>query len=172
MSTSPTSPTNPANPTNPTKGRVHAIYLTLDGGGDAEARDEVKAIAGAGLEGDRYGRNAGTFSKPMRKDPGQQLTLIEAEVLRALGGRGIDLAPGQHRRNIETEGIDLNALVGATFRVGGATIRGMRLCHPCGYLSKKVGANMIEHLENAGGLRCEIVTGGAIRVGDPIVIDA
>ena len=43
--------------------------------------DEVRAVPGKGLEGDRYLLRQGTFYKPQ---PDRELTLIEAEAIEAL----------------------------------------------------------------------------------------
>ncbi|NNE07102.1 MAG: MOSC domain-containing protein [Gemmatimonadetes bacterium] len=150
-------------------GRVAAIYLTDAEGGAPRSRESARALQGAGLEGDRYEKRRGTFSKK-KLDPGQQITLIESEAVEKVIADGVDIGQGRHRRNVETSGLRLNDLVGKTFQVGEATLLGHRLCHPCGYLAKKIGADMVSILENAGGLRAEIVSGGEIRVGDSIVI--
>ncbi len=72
--------------------------------------ETVDAVAGRGLEGDRYHEGRGTFTGTGR---GYELTLVEAEVLES-----VDLTWEQARRNIVTREIDLNALVGRRFTVG------------------------------------------------------
>jgi MOSC domain-containing protein YiiM len=112
----------------------------------------------------------GTFSKKDR--PGRQVTLVEAEALEAAArDYGVALPPGATRRNLTTEGIALNHLVGRTFRVGQATLRGIQLCEPCGHmerLAERPGAR--DALVHRGGLNAEVVESGAIRVGDEITI--
>src|SRR5206468_2302290 len=74
------------------------------------------AIAGRGLEGDRYFLETGFYSDGR---DGRQLTLIEAEALEALRREhGVELTPLESRRNLVTRGIRLNPLVGKRFRVG------------------------------------------------------
>lgn len=150
-------------------GHVAAIYLTENEGGELQSLDSVRALQGAGLESDRYQKRRGTFSKE-KMEAGQQITLIESEAVQRVIAGGVDIGSGKHRRNIETTGVSLNELVGETFQVGEVTVRGIRLCHPCAYLSKIVGEDMITLLKNAGGLRGEIVDDGMIRVGDSIAI--
>ena len=130
--------------------------------------NSVRAEPGRGLEGDRYHARAGTYSE--KGGPGREVTLIASEAIEALEAEsGVRLAPGQSRRNIATLGIDLNDFVDREFRVGGVVLRGVRLCDPCDHLEGLVGqANTTSGLENRGGLRCDIVSGGTIRVGDEI----
>lgn len=127
---------------------------------------EVNAVAGLGLEGDRYAREKGTFSKKL---PNNQVTLIEQEALEAADrDYKLELSPAESRRNILTIGIALNHLVGREFRVGEARLRGLKLCEPCSHLKKLTNKEVIRALKHRGGLRAEILEGGQIRVGDVI----
>ena len=72
------------------------------------------------------------------------------------------------RRNLLTEGVPLNDLVGKTFRVGPVVLKGLELCEPCGYLEKRTFAGIKAALKHRGGLRCCVLEGGEIRVGDVI----
>jgi MOSC domain-containing protein YiiM len=112
---------------------------------------KVNAIAGAGLEGDRYAREEGSFSKKL---PNNQLTLIEEEALEAAArDYQLELSAAESRRNILTAGIALNHL---------------KLCEPCGHLKKLTRKEVIAALKHRGGLRAEILEGGPIRAGDEI----
>jgi hypothetical protein len=91
-------------------GRVEAILTAPDAESPLARVERAKAVAGRGLEGDRYFDGRGTFSAPGH---GYQLTLVQAEVLDS-----IDLPWEQARRNIVTRGIALNALLGLRFKVG------------------------------------------------------
>src|SRR5947209_7190688 len=85
---------------------------------------EVCAIAGAGLEGDRYCRQQGTFWK---KSPANQLTLIEAEALEAAArDYEFEIAALESRRNLLTCGMALNHLVGREFQIGDVRLRGLK----------------------------------------------
>ena len=151
--------------------RVIAIHVAHDAGAPPTAVDSVRAIAGKGLEGDRYYHRIGTFSKTQR--PARQVTLVESEALEALTrDYRIELSAGATRRNITTQGVALNHLVGRTFRVGSATLRGIQLCEPCGHMEKLAGqAGIRRGLVHRGGLNAEIVTDGMIRLGDSISVD-
>jgi MOSC domain-containing protein YiiM len=132
--------------------------------------DKARVEAGRGVEGDRYWAGTGSFYKP-GKD-GQDLTLIEAEALEALSGAGIELHPDETGRNVLTRGIDLNALVGRSFRVGEVECVGRRLCDPCAILQRRTRPGVLRGLAGRGGLRADVVAGGVIGVGDWIVVHA
>ncbi len=129
--------------------------------------EEVRAVAGRGLEGDRYFSQRGTYSK--RPGPDREVTLIEIEAIEALKrDHGIEIDPGASRRNIVTRGVPLNHLVGREFRVGEITLRGLRLCEPCAHLERLSQRGVLRGLIHRGGLRAQILTDGMIRVGDPV----
>jgi hypothetical protein len=119
--------------------------------------DEAVAIAGRGLQGDRYTAGAGTFASGR---PGSALTLVDAAVLDTLG-RDVD-----HRRNVVVRGTDLNALVGREFMLGQARCRGRRLCEPCAHLDRLNGGGVLRPLVHRGGLRADVLCDGIVRVGD------
>ncbi|HEX9843787.1 MAG TPA: MOSC domain-containing protein [bacterium] len=152
------------------EGRVAALHICAQARAGMQDVQEVEAIKGRGLAGDRYLLGTGTYSQ--RPGTGRQVTLIEAEALRELADRhGIAFSGAEARRNIVTRGVRLEELIGATFRVGGATLRGMRPCEPCAYLQELTGKPVLGPLAHRGGLRADILVGGAIRVGDAIVAE-
>jgi hypothetical protein len=122
--------------------------------------DSVEAIAGSGLEGDRYAKGRGTFTGTGR---GYELTLVEEEAL-----EDVDLSWEQARRNIVTRGVELNALVGRRFTVGSVECVGRRLAEPCSHLEKLVRPGIMRPLVHRAGLRADILVGGTIAVGDAV----
>jgi hypothetical protein len=79
------------------------------------AKEEVMAIPGKGLVGDRYFDGVGTFS-PSPQKPDFEITLIESEKIDSFAAASrLPFSAFDARRNIVTEGIDLNALVGKEF---------------------------------------------------------
>ena len=150
-------------------GSVISIQIAKVGAGPMTSVPEVQAIAGKGLEGDRYFDGTGTFSKKI--DPAHEITLIEAEAIEAIQiESGIQLAPIQSRRNLVTRNVPLNHLVGREFTVGKVVLRGLRLCEPCGHMEKLSGKQGVRSaLLHRGGLRAEILTSGTIRVGDSVL---
>jgi MOSC domain-containing protein YiiM len=147
-------------------GIVESIHIASAAKDPMRAVDQVEAIPGVGLEGDRYALRQGTFFKP---DPDHELTLIEAEAVEALHREyQIGLAPGDARRNVVTRGVPLNHLVGKEFQIGGVKIRGIRLCEPCSHLEALTGHRLINALLHRAGIRAQILSPGVIRVGDPV----
>lgn len=133
------------------------------------SRSEVRAVPGKGLEGDRYFTGIGTFS-PRPPKPDFEITLIEQEQIVAFAREsGLPFTAAHARRNLVTEGVDLNALAGREFLVGEVRLRGLRLCEPCSYLAKTTFPETLKGLVHKGGLRAQILTAGRIRVGDAVV---
>lgn len=128
--------------------------------------DEARAVAGSGLAGDRYADGAGTFSGTGR---GYQLTLVEAEALDGVRAGGIEITWEQARRNVVTRRIRLNALVDRRFLIGEVECIGRRLAEPCSHLQALSPAGVLRALVRRGGLRADILGGGTMRVGDPVV---
>ena len=153
-------------------GSVEAIVVAPDAEAAMLAVRSATARAGRGLEGDRYAARRGTFTNVHGR--GHDLTLIEAEVLEALGLPGGALAPEDARRNLVTRGIDLNALVGRRFRIGEVECLGQRLCEPCAHLERltaRVGKpGVLRALIHKGGLRADVLTDGEVRVGSEIAV--
>jgi MOSC domain-containing protein YiiM len=148
-------------------GVVEGIYIAPAEGAEPEPVAEARAIAGRGLDGDRYFKQEGTFYAD-GKD-GQDLTLIEAEAIERLAREnGIELAPGEARRNVVTRGLALNDLVGRRFTVGEIECIGRRLCDPCAHLERTTKPGVLKGLARRGGLRADIVSGGTISVGAPV----
>lgn len=151
------------------EGTVVTIHVVAEAKGAPVAVDEVKAVAGLGLEGDRYYKGIGSWSE--KPGGGRHVTLIEEEAIDALRrDYAIDMPPGASRRNIMVRGVALNHLVDREFTVGDATLRGIRLCEPCEHMETLSKPGARKALLHRGGLRCEVLEGGTIRVGDPITI--
>jgi len=147
---------------------VEGIYTTPAMGGPPQARTSARALAGRGIEGDRYSVGGGFYSNVPAEAGARELTLIEAEVLEDLRRAGIALAVGEHRRNVLTRGIRLNDLVGREFRIGGVPLRGVKLCEPCVRLEELTGRELIRPLTHRGGLRAAVLADGVIGVGDRV----
>lgn len=145
-------------------GLVEQILISAQATELPVAAGDARAIAGIGLEDDRYFAGAGTWSD-YPDQSGTDLTLIEAEVLQAVGLTGPDA-----RRNVVTRGIRLNELVGRRFRIGELVCRGVRLCEPCAHLGQLTGIE-VEALVHRGGLRADILTDARIAVGDRVQIE-
>ena len=99
----------------------------------------IELIKNKGIKGDRYFKGNGKYSNiPDIRD----VTIIEKEVLDALEQnqpplqeKSIILKPHEHRRNLTSEGVPLNYLVGKKFKIGEVILEGGRLNFPCKYLA-------------------------------------
>lgn len=124
--------------------------------------DSVEAREGRGLTGDRFA--GGASSK-------RQVTLIQAEhlpvIARLLGRDSID--PALLRRNIVISGINVLALNGAQFAIGGALMIGSGPCHPCSRMEEAFGAGGYNAVRGHGGITARVIAGGVIRVGDAVI---
>ncbi len=142
-------------------GRVEGIFVSPTATELPRSVERAEAVAGRGLEGDRYFEGIGTFSGHA-VSTGRDLTLVEAD---ALERAGIDGAAA--RRSVVVSGLDLGGLVGKRFRVGELECYGQRLCEPCDHLEKLAGPGILRPLAHTG-LRADIVVGGELRVGDAV----
>jgi hypothetical protein len=162
---------DPAFPTRPLRlprlrGVVEAIAVAEQATGPMRAVEQAQAIAGKGLDGDRYAAKAGTFTPASPTIAGYDLTLIQAEVLDQLvlpDGGSVGYA--EARRNIVTRGLDLNALVGRRFRMGDVECLGQRLCEPCAHLERLTTKGVLRGLIHRGGLRADVLTDGQVTTG-------
>ena len=151
-------------------GSLVAIQIGRQAEGRLESVPEVRAVPGKGLEGDRYFRGEGSFSK--NPGGGREVTLVESEMLSLLEREhGIRLAPADTRRNLLTAGVPLNDLVGKVFQVGSVRMRGVRLAEPCNHLERLTQSGVLKGLVHRAGLRADILDEGVLRVGDTIVPD-
>ncbi len=134
-----------------------------------ESRQEVKAVAGKGLEGDRYLTGTGYYSGNIEWD--SSVTLIESEAFETFErDYGFKLPPESLRRNIVTKGISLNTLIGQKFTIGQVTLEGLKPWPTCRYIVEMTGRQeVLAGFANSGGIGAEILISGIIRVGDPII---
>jgi hypothetical protein len=143
-------------------GRVELLAVATAAEAPMRIVERAEAVPGRGLRGDRYFDGAGTFSS--NAGNGRELTLVEAELLDALGL----IAYPDARRNVVTRGIDLNALVGRRFAIGDVECVGQRLCEPCAHLQRLTAPGVLRGLVHRGGLRADFLTAGEIEVGAPV----
>jgi len=121
---------------------------------------EAVCQAGQGIAGDRY----------HGEDPGSktQVTFVSREVVdemcSALGVARPDYSA--LRRNVLVSGVDLNALIGKTFALGGVVFEGVEECKPCYWMDQAVAPGANAFLAGRGGLRCRILAGGVLRPGE------
>jgi MOSC domain-containing protein YiiM len=140
----------------------------------AEPGDPFRAVAAFEVVADRgiagnpryFGRVSRSTGKPSRR----QVSLIEREqIAEHAATLGLErIAPGAVRSNIETEGVNLVALVGRHVRIGEAILHLYEPREPCGKMDAV--APGLKALMRGGrqGVMAEVIHSGRIRVGDPI----
>ena len=148
------------------QGKLLHIHTSPAAGLNMESHKSASLIFGSGIEGDRYQKGTGKYSEI---EDIREVTLIEIETLEALKrDHNIILEPAEHRRNLTTQDVPLNHLVGKRFRVGAVLLFGGRLNTPCRYLNLVTKKDVCDLLEHRSGLNCSILGGGKISVGDKI----
>lgn len=123
--------------------------------------DEVECVAGRGVFGDRF------FD--FKKDYKGQITFFASEVLEQLRTElGVsDASPSSTRRNVITEGVDLNTLIEKEFELQGVRFAGTEECRPCYWMNDAFRNEQAEAwLRGNGGLRARILTDGVLRQGE------
>lgn len=145
-------------------GKIVAIYTAPARGAEVRSHREIEARAGHGLVGDRHAGKRGR---------GRSLSLVALEAVDTLVTQhGITMDPGDTRRNLVTEGVDLADLVGRRFHVGEVEVEGLEPCHACANLELlETVPGLKDSPAGHGGLLAEIITDGRIRVDDPIAVD-
>jgi MOSC domain-containing protein YiiM len=146
---------------------VVAIFLSPHAGAAMRRVAEVCAVAGKGLNGDRYAEGAGYYS---RADP-CEVTLVEGEALERMADRfRVRVSAGEHRRNLVTRGVALSDLRGRRFTIGDVLLEYDRPRPPCGYLERLTEPGMTRAMGEGPGIAACIIRGGTIREGDRIEV--
>jgi len=151
-------------------GKILAIQIAPAKKAQPQSVESVSTLPAQGLAGDRYAVPLDSTSRRSPK-PDQEVTLIESEAINAaVRDYSLAVSHADTRRNLLTEGVPLNHLVGRSFKVGEVVLRGVELCEPCKYLEKLTGMEMIAAFKHRGGLRAQVISGGTIRVGDTVIV--
>ena len=145
----------------PRPGRVEWIGLRPARGQAMASVEQIEAVTGKGLVGDRYASGSGK----------RGVTLIQAEdlpVIAVLSGHA-SVAPALLRRNVVVSGLPLIALKERRFRIGDVVLEGTGECDPCSNMEKALGPGGFNAMRNHGGLCARIVEGGVFRLGDAVI---
>lgn len=146
----------------PNQGRVEWIGVRPGRRQPLRGLEQVRAVAGRGLDGDHYEGRSGV----------RAVTLIQAEHLTVIGSLlgGPAVEPARLRRNLVVSGINLVALKGRRFRIGEVTLEGTGSCDPCSRMEEVLGPGGLNLMRGHGGLTARVIAGGTIRVGDPVAV--
>ncbi len=122
---------------------------------------EVLAVAGKGLQGDRYASGSGN----------RGVTLIQSEHLPAIASLAghAKIEGALLRRNVIVSGLPVVALKGRRFRIGEVLLEGIEPCDPCSRMEAALGPGGYNAMRGHGGLCARILEGGRFRVGDAVI---
>ena len=137
-------------------GTVVAICISPIAGRPMQSLEQVEAIAGLGLAGDRYALGEGSFNGG---HPGKrQVTLINDLFVHGSGFNYL-----QTRRNIVVEDIE--------FQIDDVVLRGIKYCDPCMRPSSLIDTHKSfrANFYDRGGLVADIIKGGPIKVGSIVI---
>jgi len=127
--------------------------------------EQVQAIAGRGLEGDRYCEGHGSFSGDKPEE--RQVSLMNALFFKGSGFEFTD-----SRRNLFLFDVEVNRLIGRKFTIGEVVFGGVKYCFPCERPKMLSGkeTSFAEAFWDRGGIIAEVLSGGVIKVNDPVVM--
>ena len=155
-------------------GKVVGLFISPGIGKRMQARAMVRALAGQGLQGDRYALGLGSYSRLPRQIV-RHVSLIGREAMAAaneeLIRRGLaPFEPDEARRNIVVEGVDVYALLDREFRISAVRLRSTDITSPCHVPSAAAGkTGFKEAYHDRGGILAEVLSNGLISVGDVLV---
>jgi hypothetical protein len=132
---------------------------------EIEERYAIELVAGSGIREDRF------FD--FKPDYKGQITFFDQAIVDAVRKHADNpsLPSSAFRRNVILEGVDLNSLIGKTFRLGEVLLQGTEECRPCYWMDEACGKPGTEDLlKGHGGLRCRILEGGWLRKGEVEVV--
>lgn len=144
--------------TRPTRGTVAALHRSSGHRLPMEVLWEAVFVADRGIAGDQHARPGSRW----------QVLLIDEETLDRFG-----LVPGEVRENVTTRGLDLGRLrPSQTLRLGDQVLLEVTgLCEPCERMDE-LQPGLMAALEGQRGILARTLSGGRVRPGDPIVVEA
>ncbi|GAX62024.1 hypothetical protein SCALIN_C28_0226 [Candidatus Scalindua japonica] len=141
---------------------VISIHIVRKRNAAAEICNHVAVRSNFGIVGD------------YRSDTFQigQITLVETEVIDEMSRElGYEVPAGASRRQIVVKGIKLNELITKNLRIGQILVYVEEKCNPCNNMEKKIGLGARDAMNDKGGIRCRVIKGGQLCVGDKITVE-
>ena len=134
------------------RGKIVALHLCEEHRAPMVPVQEVVAVSGLGLEGDRHAI----------KDSLRQVLVMDKETLDTLG-----LAPGIIKENVTLEGLDLSSIeAGHVFRIGkDVTLEATGPCTPCPRMDE-IRPGLQSEIDGRRGIITRVLNGGVLKVGD------
>ena len=144
--------------------KIIKIGITSSNNRKIEEVRSIKVLANKGIVGDRHFKEF--------NDPYCQLSLIESENIDYYNVKyGLNIRYVDFRRNIVTQGISLNDLIGKKLLIGKVEVEVIDLCRPCRHLTEMLDQkNILKEFMRRGGIRCEILSSAQINIEDAIKV--
>ena len=153
-------------------GRVEIIALFISEGHDFKGRhglgrshhavssqQSVECITGKGIRGDRYFGFKDNYKA--------QVTFFDETVHESVQTQfNSDHAPDVYRRNVLMRGLNLNTLIGKSFKLGEVEFEGVQECTPCYWMDETVAPGTEKFLMGQGGLRTRVLSDGNLQLGE------
>lgn len=145
----------------PQTGRVEWIGLRPERGSPMVEVGRAHAAPDTGLDGDRYRGRPGSK---------RQVTLIQHEHLHPIAAMAqiSIVTPAMLRRNVVVSGLNLLALKGRTFHIGGALLEHTGPCEPCSHMEALLGPGGFNAMRGHGGITARVLEEGDIAIGDTV----
>ena len=139
------------------QGNILNLHIARVKGTPSDPVQEATAISAHGLEGDRS----------CMVSNARQVLVMDKETL-----DHFELAPGQIKENITTEGLNLSeAKPGHVFFIGDeVTMEVVGECEPCGKMDA-IRMGLRKELNHRRGVLAMVISGGPIKVGDAIRLE-
>ena len=139
------------------QGTIVNLYLAQKSHAPVKPVQEATAIAGKGLEGDRY----------CNERIVRQVLIMDKETLDEL-----ELEPGIIKENVTTTGLDLSQTkAGQVVFLGDeVTMELVGECDPCERMDI-IRPGLRQILDHRRGMLAVVINGGPIKVGDSIRVD-
>jgi len=167
------------------KPNVIAVYRSSAHTFSKTMQDNIRLIAGLGVEGDAHCGATVKHRSRVARDPSQpnlrQVHLVHSELLAELCTAGFTVAPGDIGENVTTRGIDLLALpIGSLLHLGAeAIVEVAGLRNPCnqlddfqkGLMAATLDRDANGDLVRKAGVMAIVRRGGEVRVGDAIGVE-
>ena len=143
----------------PQPAKIVSLHLCVGHREPMKPVESADLIAGFGIQGDRHATSEGIRTA-------RQVLLMDEKTLDSFG-----LAHGEVRENVTTSGIDLHSLPnGQRLHLGGEVVVEITgHCAPCARMDE-IRDGLKDQLEKQRGMLATVVQGGAIRVGDAVLV--
>jgi len=143
-----------------TVGIVTAIAICGESGAALTLLDEIEAVTGVGLVGDRHAGSAA-----------RQISIQSRSELREAADRlGREILAEQTRRNITIDKGSLPRTRGQALRLGAVELEVFSDAAPCALMTELIGEGARPALQRLAGIHCRVIRGGTIHVGDELVL--